>query len=111
MTASVKTPIKPTVNKQPAQPTIKTPIAKSKLSREKERGGLWVRVPQNGGDEYMTGEFLYNGEKIPIIVFRNAFREHDRMPDWRIYERDQLGTQRVTNQNTDTIEQNPALLS
>lgn len=86
MTASVKTPLKVIVqNTQMEKPTIKTPIAKQKLGRENERGCLWAKTPLNGGDEYMTGEFVHNGEKINIVVMRNNYKTHDKMPDWRIY--------------------------
>lgn len=69
------------------QQTVSKPTTtKSKLGREKERGGLWVKTSQDG-KEYMTGDVTVNGTKIQVIVFPNNFKE-GLQPDYRIYERD-----------------------
>ena len=72
--------------------TMKTPTVKQKLGRDSERGALWTRESKTG-EEYMTGEVTVDGKKIEIVVYRNGYKEEDRHPDFRIYERQPMESQ------------------
>ena len=120
MTASLKTPVKANVNKQPqtsTSPTIKTPVVKrQKVGRESEIGACWTKTPLNGGEEYMTGDITLNGVKTSIVMFRNGFKDTELKPDWRIYVRPPLSNVITTQpirqtQESETVDQNPAFLS
>lgn len=61
-----------------------------------EIGGLWAKDSASG-KEYFTGEVMRNGVKEQIVVFRNGFKQHENMPDWRIYLRPPLDGQLRNN--------------
>ena len=113
MTASVKTPLKVIVqNTQMEKPTIKTPIAKRKISREDEIGACWGKQPLSGGEEYMTGNVTIGGIKTAIVMFRNGFKDSESKPDWRIYRRQELqGGQVSAVSQSESSEQDPGMLS
>ena len=120
MTASLKTPVKANVNKQPqtsTSPTIKTPVVKrQKVGKESEIGACWTKTPLNGGEEYMTGDITLNGVKTSIVMFRNRFKDTELKPDWRIYVRPPLSNVVTTQpvnvpQDQEIVDQNPAFLS
>ena len=85
-TSVLKTPIN-----SKSKSALATPIAPKKLGKDSEVGALWTKSSQRG-EEYMTGDITVNGAKTQIIVFRNGFKEHDKMPDFRIYFREPLET-------------------
>lgn len=76
---------------------IKTAVRRERQVNDKELGSLWSKESQSGQD-YFTGDVTINGVKEPVIVFRNNFKKHDRMPDWRIYRREPLNNQVVTEE-------------
>lgn len=130
MATSLKTPVNPTVNQQPAQtqkPTMKTPVvSRRKACRETEIGAIWIKEPQKGGEEYMTGEVEVNGVKVSFVGFINHYKDMPNKPDWRLHSRDLLDVPaslssnqstsgKLSETNTQTqseeVEQNPAFLS
>lgn len=109
-TASVKTPIKINVNQQIQKPTIKTPIVKRKLGKDKELGALWTWEPKNGGEEYMTGKITINGNETSIILYRNGYKDAENQPDWRIYLREPMLKTELTNTILSEVVEDQQLL-
>jgi len=93
---------KPSTTQKPNNKTSQSlpPKQKSDLV---EIGGLWAREGATSKQEYFTGEVLMNGVKESIVVFRNGFKQHDNMPDWRIYLRPPLEGQ-VRNTVTSSLK-------
>lgn len=47
-----------------------------------ELGALWQKTGKKGA--WFSGTITINGEKIPIVVFPNNYKESDKHPDWKI---------------------------
>ena len=51
---------------------------------EKQRGAFWKRDGKNC--KYLAGYVVINGEKMPVTVFPNQYKEKDNQPEFIIYE-------------------------
>ncbi len=127
-TVSLKMPVKANLNQTSptSKPSAKTPVVqRRKACRETEIGGIWIKEPMNGGEEYMTGDVIVNGVKVSFVGFRNNYKDNEKKPDWRLHSRDLLdipaslssnaSVRSVTRESPlgdgEVVEQNPAFLS
>jgi len=81
--------------------------------RERELGALWIK--QGSSKNYMTGNFLSNGERIPVVVFKNTNKTSDNAPDYIIYKskpRQEVSLdEQPTVMHSDNSEEVPELLA
>jgi len=49
--------------------------------------GLWIETSKKDGQRYMRGKA--NGKKY--LIFRNTKKEHDKQPDYVLYEAEDAG--------------------
>ena len=47
-----------------------------------ELGVLWEKSGRNG--PWFSGSLEIDGQKVPIVVFRNGNKRSEKAPDWRI---------------------------
>lgn len=50
-------------------------------------GALWINESEKG--KYMSGVVEINGEKHPIVVFKNSYKKEEKHPDYRILPKKQ----------------------
>lgn len=46
-------------------------------------GALWEKQSKKG--TWFSGQIEIEGEKIPIVVFKNDYKKEDKHPDWKIF--------------------------
>jgi hypothetical protein len=51
---------------------------------EHKIGALWRRETRDNA-EYMKGEVEIDGRKVPIVVFKNGYKERSNQPDYIVY--------------------------
>lgn len=61
--------------------------------KKKERnpnniGGLWKKVSQTTGKQFLSGSIEHNGEKIFFNIFPNTYKENSKQPDYNIIKND-----------------------
>lgn len=59
---------------------------------EKDIGALWLRESKNG-NKYMSGVVEIDGQKHPIVIFKNKYKEQEKHPDYRIFPSQPRGVQ------------------
>ena len=52
------------------------------MSKENNIGALWLKESEKG--KYMSGIIEIEGQKIPIVVFKNSYKKEDKHPDYVI---------------------------
>jgi uncharacterized protein (DUF736 family) len=64
-------------------------------------GALWIKESEKG--EYMSGVVEVNGEKHPIVVFKNTYKEKENQPDYRILPKKKTGEAKPSEDFKDDI--------
>jgi len=67
------------------------------MSDEKEKsiGALWQKESKNG--IYYSGTIEIEGKKIPIVAFKNSYKQEDKHPDFKIFIKKENPKQNSSN--------------
>ena len=64
------------------------------MEKQQSLGALWVSATKDG-KKYLSGEIAIDGQKTKIVVFKNNYKEEDKHPDYKIFQKI------IPNDNTD----------
>jgi len=73
--------------------------------KKKSIGALWENVSKTTGKEYLSGHIEINGEKIPLIVFKNSYKKADKQPDYQMYLKEDKPRENAPQQATEQASQ------